>query len=260
VLGSLVVILREVLEAAMVVSLLLALYPRPAYSIQWLFYGALMSIILAVLIGLQIDHISNGFEGMGLEILNATALLLNTILLLFLISQSPNEHGDHSNLNRAAALVVALSFSMELSEILIYWYEQLFIVGTDPRHLASGSIIGIGIGLSSGALIFLLLTTSKKRILLSKLLLSLVAAGFASQSISWLQQANWLSDTGPVISTEFILPEQSIPGQLLSALIGYESTPSSYQFAAYMLVIAWSLYGLGKSHLKKLNIRYLFLR
>ncbi len=55
-----------------------------------------------------------------------------------------------------------------------------------------------------------------------------------AQATLQLNQADWLQ-AGPALwDTSSWLPEQSIVGRLLYALVGYESNPSTAQVVAYL--------------------------
>jgi high-affinity iron transporter len=70
-------------------------------------------------------------------------------------------------------------------------------------------------------------------------LITLLAAGMASQAVVFLQQAGYFqSFAEPLWNTSGILPEDSIPGRLLRGLIGYSDSPTAAQLAAYLLTIA----------------------
>jgi len=64
-------------------------------------------------------------------------------------------------------------------------------------------------------------------------LLSLVAAGMLSQAVLLLIQADWLPSQLPLWDTSEWLSENSVTGQLLYALIGYEATPTALQAFFY---------------------------
>jgi len=64
-------------------------------------------------------------------------------------------------------------------------------------------------------------------------LIALVAAGMAGEVARLLIQADWLPAQEALWDTSGWLPEDSVPGQILYALIGYEATPSPLQAAFY---------------------------
>jgi high-affinity iron transporter len=65
------------------------------------------------------------------------------------------------------------------------------------------------------------------------LLLALVAAGMASQVVVYLMQGGMVESQLPVWDSSGWIPETSVAGQLLYALLGYEATPTSKQLGLY---------------------------
>jgi high-affinity iron transporter len=128
------------------------------------------------------------------------------------------------------ALVVTLAITREGFEILVYLLgfagnlQQLLVV-------LIGSAIGAGIGISIGALVYYLLRSLPRgpSLLTSLLLLVLVAAGLVSQAALLLIQADWLPSQLPLWDSSGLIAEDSVTGQLLYALIGYEATPTAIQ-------------------------------
>jgi high-affinity iron transporter len=61
----------------------------------------------------------------------------------------------------------------------------------------------------------------------------LIGAGMAGQASLLLIQADWLPSQAPLWDSSNLVAENSITGQLLYALIGYEATPTPIQAIAY---------------------------
>ena len=94
-----------------------------------------------------------------------------------------------------------------------------------------GSLVGAAIGTSVGALLFYTLASLNRTWTptVSAVVLALVAAGLASQACLLLIQADWLPAQMPLWDSSGWLAEDSVPGQLLYALTGYEATPTPLQ-------------------------------
>jgi high-affinity iron transporter len=58
-----------------------------------------------------------------------------------------------------------------------------------------------------------------------------------SQTIQLLTQADFISSPSARWDSSFIVDERSLFGQLLYALIGYESTPSFVQVVCYVVSV-----------------------
>jgi len=65
-------------------------------------------------------------------------------------------------------------------------------------------------------------------------MLALFAAGMLSHAVTMLTQADWLPSYHVLWNTSSWLEENSLLGQLLYAIMGYEATPTATQLAAYI--------------------------
>ncbi len=239
-LNSVVLILQEILEAALLISVLLVFTRlrsiRPFWAIAAIASGAIGAYFFAH----HMASISEWFDYVGQEVMNAfIQLAILFILAIFSAKYLGNTHSPHSSqMNRGfivcTLLLVALSLTREGSEVFIYVGGAL----GDPSHVQPtlmGSVIGAGIGISVGVLIYYgLLGLPTKRISTSGLLLlSLIGGNMASQATLLLTQADWLPYSRILWDTSSWLPENSILGRLLYAIIGYEATPSLFQVFSY---------------------------
>jgi len=237
-LTSVIIVLREVLEAALLVSILSALSGIMGISRQWLIWAFGFGFAGAVSYGLGIDTISEMFEGTGQEVSSAAIQILIYLLLVifaFRATRSLNSRDAHGAYSATVmAAIIALAITREGFEVLVYLFG---FAGEWQQSLATltGALIGAGVGISAGALIYYLFSSMSRRyaLLLGLCLLSLVAAGMISQAALLLIQADWLPSQLPLWDTSAWLAEQSLSGTLLYALIGYEATPTAIQAACY---------------------------
>jgi high-affinity iron transporter len=237
-LTSVIIVLREVLEAALLISILSALSGIMGISRQWLIWAFGCGIAGAVSYSLGINVISDLFEGTGQEISSAAMqFLIYVLLLVFVVlaGRSINGRRSHGTLTAVVmAAIIALAITREGFEVLVYlfgfaneWRQSLAIL--------TGALIGAGVGISAGALVYYLFSNMSRRyaLLYGLCLLSLVAAGMISQAALLLIQADWLPSQLPLWDTSAWLAEQSLTGTLLYALIGYEATPTAIQASCY---------------------------
>ncbi|MGD2113024.1 MAG: FTR1 family protein [Gammaproteobacteria bacterium] len=237
-LTSVVIVLREVLEAALLISILSALSVAQGIGRGWIGWALAGGLVAALGLGYGIDTISNLFAGVGQEVSSASlqiVIYLALVLLLFLIGW-PAADGQRVTpvLPVIMAAIVMLAIAREGSEVLVYLLgfagnlKQLLVV-------LVGSAIGAGIGISVGVLIYYLLRSMPRKPsqIASLLLLVLVAAGLVSQAALLLIQADWLPAQLPVWDSSALIAEDSVTGQLLYALVGYEATPTAIQAGCY---------------------------
>ena len=81
-LNSVIIVLREVLEAALMISILLALSKQINISYSWIIWSLLIGTVGAVVYGISIPMVSEWFDGVGQEVTNALMQYAVYILLL----------------------------------------------------------------------------------------------------------------------------------------------------------------------------------
>lgn len=252
-LTSVIIILREVLEAALLLSVLLAMSRFMALRTRWFFLSMVAGILGSVLYGGNLAAISNTFDGAGQELLNASLQIAIYLLLLLIATLMViNYHRSGTRevlLQFAMLLAVPLAVLREGSEIYIYLsafrYQPELFTG-----VLTGALIGAGIGFSIGALFYYLLLGLPRRytLLVACTLLTLVAGGMCLQAAQLLIQVDWLPAQATLWDTSGLLSEESLLGQLLYALIGYEASPTPIEVVIYGISVALMILLLGFTH------------
>jgi high-affinity iron transporter len=236
-LNAVIIILREVVEASLLISLFLAFSYSFNLSKKWLMLGLPIGIISAIFYAFNIAILSQWQEGVGQEVINATIHICLYIILLLLVIFAFHLKNKKIKtlLNLLMFLGIVLASIREGSEIILY--IQGFMTQPDLlRPILFGSAIGAGIGISLGVFFFYALVNFSQRtgVILGLILCLLVAGGMILQSTQLLAQADWLPSQYPLWDSSNLISEGSTLGQLLYALIGYESTPTMIQVVSYL--------------------------
>lgn len=237
-LTSVIIVLREVLEAALLVSILLALSNVLGLSRRWVGWSLGAGMAGACIYSLGVAAISDWFDGVGQEVTSAALqFLVYLLLLLFtflLLRASGARRLSEKLMMLIMAATVSLAITREGFEVLVYIYG---FSNDLPRFatILMGSAIGASIGISIGALIYYFVSSLsyQQSLVLGIGLLALVAAGMLSQAVLLLIQADWLPSQLPIWDSSEWLSEKSVTGQLMYALIGYEATPTALQASFY---------------------------
>ena len=249
--NSVIIVLREVLEAALMIGVLLAVSRFLQLSSRWVSFALFSGLSGAAAYGYSLDPVSELFEGVGQELFNAAlqfAIFAVLSAIVFLIARhlsGPRNQG--SPLPALMAIAVALGVTREGSEVLIY-VSGFVQIDDFLSSVGLGSLAGACIGFSVGVLFYYLLLALPERraLLVALLLLSLTASGMSAQATQLLIQADLISVSRPLWDMSGFLPEDSLPGQLLYALVGYEASPSATEVAVYLTSLAvMALSGLG---------------
>lgn len=236
--NSVIIVLREVVEAALLISVLLALSRRLPFTTRWLLVAIGAGLAGAFAYAHFIGAISELFEGTGQELVNAAGqfgVVATAVVIVFLVARARGQPSPAlMALPALMTLAIALSAAREGSEIIIY-VSGFLTVGGVFSSVGIGSLAGAGIGFSVGVLFYyvLLAMPERRALWLSLVLLTLAATGMCAQAVQLLVQADWIASSGPVWDTSWLVSEASLPGQLLYALVGYEAAPSAVVAVAY---------------------------
>jgi len=236
-LTSVIIVLREVLEAALIIGVLLALGNRIQLGRRWAYWSIGIGLLGAIAYAGSTATVSDWFEGVGQEVVNALmqiviycCLALITVFISYKGRAAPN----YKPIVLLMMTSVIFAITREGSEILIYLSS--FIDGRELlQPVLLGSLVGAGIGASVGALAYYALLNINQSWFpyASIAVVMLIGAGMAGQASLLLIQADWLPSQEPLWNSSNLVAENSITGQLLYALVGYEATPTPIQAAAY---------------------------
>lgn len=239
-LSSVIIVLREVLEAALLFSILIALSKQMGLNFRWLVLSLLIGVIGAFSYGLNIYNVSDWFDGVGQEVSNALIqLVIYCMLVLYMLMLSHFLYKKKIStflLSFIMIVIISLAMTREGAEIILYFFS---VTHSETYYLVVliGMTIGASIGISVGLLFYYLLCSFKpeRSIFIGLVLLLMVSAGMVSQASLLLIQADWLPAQLPLWDSSELLSEKSVAGQLLYALLGYESTPTAIQAGLYLL-------------------------
>jgi high-affinity iron transporter len=240
-LNAVVIVLREVLEASLIISVFLALSQILNRSLKWMLLALVLGLISGFIYAGTISTVSMAFGGIGQEIVNATINILIFMALVIFVTAVP-----HQNVQRCRRLTVIAIMSTVILAIMREGSEVLlFITGFIgvPDLLGPvlmGGAVGAGLGVSVGVFIYYFIVNLIPRhgVWVGYLLLLLVAGSLMSQAVEFLIQADLLTSSEPIWNSSNIIDEHSVAGQLLFALLGYEATPQTSQVIAYICSMA----------------------
>jgi len=133
--------------------------------------------------------------------------------------------------------IVGVAMIREFSEIILYLQGYASAPEIFPRVL-TGGVVGAGVGFSVGVMLYYLLgwgVSDVRRVYRLQWVLSLVVAGILLQAVSLLMQVDYLPHQSALWDSSALIPENSIVGQLLYALVGYEASPNAWHLGAYVV-------------------------
>jgi len=262
-LGALIIVFREVMEAGIIVGILLAVTKGVPGRGRWIAAGIGAGVAGATLLAVFADQMSSALAGIGQELFNAVVLAIAVVMLAWHniwmarhgreLAAQMKEVGDAvakgSRSLAAVAIVVAVAVLREGSEIVLFLYGLVIAGGSSTFGLVVGGFVGLLLGCGVSALTFLGLIKIPGRYLfgVTTFLITFLAAGLAAQSVVFLQQAGIATAMeGTVWDTSSILSDTSLLGRVLHTLIGYTDQPSGMQLLVYGLTLIM-IFGLTKA-------------
>jgi high-affinity iron transporter len=253
-LSTALIVFREVLEAALVVSIVVAATKGVLNRGRWVSVGLVGGIIGAALIAMFADVIASWASGMGQEVFNASVMFIAVVMLGW-HSIWMGKHGREiaqqvSAVGKAVAagsrpltglaIVVGVAVLREGSEAVLFLYGIAVGEPGQTPQMILGGLLGVlgGVGLGAAMYAGLLQIPLKRLFSVTNALIILLAAGMASQGVGYLVSAGLLPSWGDTVwDTSWLLNETSIPGKMLHALIGYTARPAGIQIAAYIATL-----------------------
>jgi len=252
-LGALIIVFREVIEAGLIVGIVMAATRGVPGRGRWVSFGIGAGVLGAALVAIFAGAISQAFEGAGQELFTACVLGIAVVMLMWhnaWMARHGREIADEMRRVGAAvsegakpltalAIVVGLAVLREGSEVVLFLYG-IMASGTSGAALVIGGLLGIAAGAAFTALTYFGLLAIPNRHIFSvtSWLIALLAAGMAAQAMQFLNSAGLVVALDrPLWDTSWLLSEKSIFGRLLHTLIGYIDRPTEMQLIVYIATL-----------------------
>jgi high-affinity iron transporter len=253
-LATLVIVFREVIEAGLIVGIVLAATKDVARRGLWIAYGVVGGVAGACLVAAFAGQIASPFEGSGQELFNAGILTLAVGMLTWhnvwmaghgrAMAHEMRQVGSAVAAGErpiaALAIVCGVAVLREGAEIVLFLYGIAASGGPSASGMMAGGALGVLAGAGVTALMYFgLLTIPAHRLFsVTSGLITLLAAGLASQAVAFVQQAGYVEVlTTALWNTSWLLSDDSILGRLVHTLVGYTAEPSGAQLAVYLATI-----------------------
>ena len=168
-LGALIIVFREVIEAGLIVGIVLAVTKGLAGSRLAIAAGVLVGIVGASLVAAFAGAIGEALAGIGQEIFNATILLIAVVMLtwhnVWMASHGRELAADVKRVGEAVrtgaqsifalGVVCAVAVMREGSEVALFMYGLVAAGGSTATELIIGSLLGLAAGVAVSALTYL---------------------------------------------------------------------------------------------------------
>ncbi|HYB18166.1 MAG TPA: FTR1 family protein [Streptosporangiaceae bacterium] len=265
-LATLVIFLREGVEASMIIAILLAYLNRIGHREHFrdVFVGVGAALLLATAGGVVAYETIRSYDGSRVQtIFETITYLVAATVLTYMTFWMRNHARSLSKELRARAdaaldgrarwglgLLAFQAVGREGLETVVFTLAIIFSTS------ATGALIGAVIGLAGALGIAFTIYHMGHRLNLARfftvigVLLMVFAAGLLADSVENLQQLGWL----PVLNTPMwhsasLLSENSAFGDVLHSFFGYSDAPTPLQllvYVAYLAIAAFAYLGLRK--------------
>jgi len=256
--GIALLVFREVLEAALIVSIVCAATRGVRGRGLFVGGGLMLGVLGALLVAVFAGSLANAFSGVGQEVFNASVLLAAVTMIgwhvVWMSSHGRALAQEMQAVGRAVhtgsssllmlLVVVALAVLREGSEVVLFLYGM---VAGGAGGVAWGLLLGVLGGTAVGFALYFGLLRIPLRHFFSATngMLVALAAGLASTAARYLVQADLLPAWNSQLwDSSWLLSNDSLAGQTLHILVGYDARPSGMMLVFYLATASLLLLGM----------------
>ena len=249
-LSALLITLREGLEAALIVgivmSYLVKIGQRDRISFAWA--GVIAAALLSAVLAIAMRAVGAGLEEPYEQMFEGTTMLLAVAVLTWMIFWMRYQARFMKvELERKIQTVVTQGqnwglFALAFLAVFREGVETaLFLAANAFAADALGTLFGalIGLAIAAGAGVVIYATSVRLNVKLffdvTSLFLLLFAAGLLAHGVAEYQEIGWLPImTSTAWDTTQLLDAKSLLGSILRSLVGYNDKPSLLEVATYI--------------------------
>jgi high-affinity iron transporter len=253
-----IIVFREILEIALILSVLYASTVGVKNRSSWILGGLGAGILGSIIVAFFTDAISNSFDGMGQEVFSAAILFIAAMMIgytvIWMKQHAKNLNKEIKDLSKAVIdgekslytlfVIVSVSVLREGSEIVLFSYSY-FLAGTSILELSLGGILGLILGLIAGFAFYfgLIKTLGKYFFSTTTTILIFLSAGLVASSLGYLTDADLIPTIiDQLWDSSALISDSGIMGNILHILTGYTSKPSGVQLIGYLLSLSILFY------------------
>lgn len=260
-LSSYLLSLREGLEAALIIGIVLGALRkiRRTDLVPALWYGTISATLVSLLVAVLLTLFGLSLESPAEQIYEGTTIFLAAGILTWMIfwmgKQARNMKSElEDGVNKAAATagkssifwLAFLAVVREGVELALFLTAAFFAGNTDGSVSTNTiqSLAGLVLGLGTAILLGWSLLATAVRLDLRRFFqitgffLILFAAGLVAHGIHEFNEINWIpSIIEHVWDVNSFINEESVFGQLLNTLFGYNGNPSLTEMIGYVIYL-----------------------
>jgi high-affinity iron transporter len=252
-LPSLLLALREGLEAALIIGIVLGVLNRMRQSDQApaVWWGTAAALVVSIATGIGLYSVGIALEGTAEQIFEGAAMLLAAGILTWMIFWMQRQgRAIRENLEQGVRRAARISdrgqtwalFSLAFLAVVREGIElALFLTAASFSTTAGATLVGAAVGLAAAVVLGWLLFATTTRLdvgrffQVTSLLLILFAAGLVAHGVHEFNEVGWIpAVVEHVWDLNPVLDENSTIGATLKALVGYNANPSLTEVLSYL--------------------------
>jgi high-affinity iron transporter len=254
-LATLVIFLREAVEASMIVAILLAYLNRIGMRDHFrdVFYGVAAALVLATAGGAIVYTTIRSYAGSRVQTIFETVTYLLAAGVLTYMTFWMRNHARTLSAELRARTAAALDGRARLGLALLAFQAVgregletvVFTLAIVFSTTVAGALSGAALGLAGGLTVAFVIYRLGHRLNLARfftvigVLLMVFAAGLLANSVQNMQQLGWLPVlNSPMWHTSKLLAESSAPGDVMHSFFGYSDAPTPLQLVVYVIYLA----------------------
>ena len=257
---SLLITLREGLEASLIVGIILAYLLKTGRKQlrkpAWL--GAGVAAVVSAVAGAIIFAVAGELSGIGEEIFEGLTMLLAASVLTWMIFVMRREgQNSRSSLQSkidsssghgswiGIALLTFVAVVREGIETILFLFAASR-TAESPALSIAGAVFGLALAIGLGYLVYKGVGRLNLKVFfnVTSLILIVFAAGMLSHGVHELVEASVVPALiDPLWNAASLLPDESGIGHFLASLLGYNSDPSLSEVVAYcgyLVAVLWA--------------------
>jgi len=265
---ALVISLREGLEAALIVGILLGALKqlsRPELG-RYIWTGVISAVVVSVIAAAGLVAAGIELEGTAEQVFEGVTLITAAVFLTGMIfwmkrqgkgfrtALEANVRGAAQQTSSANASSGWALFAVAFFAVVREGVElALLLVATSLKGPALNTIVGAAAGIGAAVVIGILIYRGVLHLNLrtffgvTNALLLLFAAGMVALGIHELVEASMMpAIIDPLYNLNPILSDKSTVGEVLKSLLGYNGNPAlseTIAYIAYLAVMGWLIFG-----------------
>jgi len=252
-LSSFLITLRETLEAALIIGIILSYLVRTKQTkyTTFVYLGVISGIVVSIIGALLFTILAGGFYGRAEKIFEGITMLVGALLLTTLILWMMKQKHSVRELEHKVGIELSAGhrfglFLLVFVSVLREGIETVIFLGAASFASTNNNIIdaltGIMLAIFLGAALFVgsMKINIKKFFSTTNILLILFAAGLVAHGISELQAAK-IIPTGieHLWDINSIIDEKGPIGSMLKGLFGYNGNPSLIEVLGYAIYLTF---------------------